>query len=145
MRPFLSGCLTAATSIGRDGGELKASDFVKEWYKDEACSQPVTLEDMARIAPTDTQKFYLKVTYDAGAPTEESTGRTDGNIAGGDDHIVTAVNSDTKNYKDKEYGVYTVYVVDGQLTITKRLMSSTHILNRSTQIRVLFSKFRSMR
>lgn len=115
-------------TIGRDGGELKASDFVKEWYKDEACSQPVTLEDMARIAPTDTQKFYLKVTYDAGAPTEESTGRTDGNIAGGDDHIVTAVNSDTKNYKDKEYGVYTVYVVDGQLTITKKIDEQyTHI------------------
>ncbi|WP_411336574.1 SpaA isopeptide-forming pilin-related protein [Ruminococcus gauvreauii] len=115
-------------TIGRDGGELKASDFVKEWYKDEACSQPVTLEDLARIAPTDTQKFYLKVTYDAGAPTEESTGRTDGNIAGGDDHIVTAVNSDTKNYKDKEYGVYTVYVVDGQLTITKKIDEQyTHI------------------
>jgi hypothetical protein len=100
---------------------LSASDFTKTWYRDEACSQPITAEEMGRIAPEDTQKFYLKVTYDAGAPTDDSTGRTDGHIAGGDDHIVTAVNSDTQNYKDKEYGVYTIYVVDGQLTITKKI------------------------
>ena len=108
-------------TMGRDGSELSASDFTKTWYRDEACSQPITAEEMGSIAPEDTQKFYLKVTYDAGAPTDDSTGRTDGHIAGGDDHIVTAVNSDTQNYKDKEYGVYTIYVVDGQLTITKKI------------------------
>lgn len=105
-------------------------DLTCSWAKDETFGNDelTDLESMAGDHPTeDPTRYYLKVTYNAGEPTETvgkkpgSTANTDGHIAGGETHIVTAINSDTKNYPDKEYGVYTIHIIKGQIQITKKL------------------------
>lgn len=105
-------------------------DLTCSWAKDESfgTDKLTNLESMAEDYPTeDPTRYYLKVTYNAGEPTATvgtkpgSTANTDGNIAGGETHIVTAINSDTKNYPDKEYGVYTIHIIKGQIQITKKL------------------------
>lgn len=99
-------------------------DLTCSWAKDETFGNDklTDLESMAGDHPTeDPTRYYLKVTYNAGEPTLGSTANTDRNIAGGKTHIVTAINSDTKNYPKKEYGVYTIHIIKGQIQITKRL------------------------
>lgn len=105
-------------------------DLTCSWAKDETFGNGklTDLESMAGDHPTeDPTRYYLKVTYNAGEPTETvgtklgSTANTDGNIAGGETHIVTAINSDTKNYLNKKYGVYTIHIIKGQIQITKNL------------------------
>lgn len=105
-------------------------DLTCSWAKDETFGNDklTDLESMAEDYPTeDPTRYYLKVTYNAGEPTATvgtklgSTANTGGNIAGGETHIVTAINSDTKNYPDKEYGVYTIHIIKGQIQITKKL------------------------
>lgn len=100
------------------------------WAKDESfgTDKLTNLESMAEDYPTeDPTRYYLKVIYDAGKPTETvgtkpgSTANTDGHIAGGKTHIVTAINSDTTNYPNKDYGVYTIHIIKGQIQITKKL------------------------
>lgn len=92
------------------------SSFTTEWYSDPECTTKVT--DLT--ADTETT-YYLKVSYDAGVPSDGSTVNTGGNIAGDADHIVEAVNE-----KDsaKLYGIYTIKVVSGEIQITKKLESA---------------------
>ena len=95
------------------------SSFTTEWYSDPECTTKVT--DLT--ADTDTT-YYLKVSYDAGVPSDGrdgSTANTGGNIAGGTDHIVEAVN---ENDSAKLYGIYTIKVVSGEIQITKKLESA---------------------
>lgn len=92
------------------------SSFTTEWYSDPECTTKVT--DLT----ADTENtYYLKVSYDAGVPSDGSTANTGGNIAGDADHIVEAVNE-----KDsaKLYGIYTIKVVSGEIQITKKLESA---------------------
>lgn len=105
-------------------------DLTCSWAKDKIFGNGklTDLESMAEDHPTeDPTRYYLKVTYNAGEPTETvgkklgSTANTNGNIAGGETHIVTAINSDTTNYSNKEYGVYTIHIIKGQIQITKKL------------------------
>ena len=105
-------------------------DLTCSWAKDETFGNDelTDLESMAGDHPTeDPTRYYLKVTYNAGEPTETvdkkpgSTANTDGHIAGGETHIVTAINSDTTNYPNKDYGVYTIHIIKGQIQITKKL------------------------
>lgn len=105
-------------------------DLTCSWAKDESfgTDKLTNLESMAEDYPTeDPTRYYLKVIYDAGKPTETvgtkpgSTANTDGHIAGGKTHIVTAINSDTTNYPNKDYGVYTIHIIKGQIQITKKL------------------------
>lgn len=99
-------------------------DLTCSWAKDKTFGNDklTDLESMAGDHPTeDPTRYYLKVTYNAGEPTLGSTANTDRNIAGGETHIVTAINSDTENYPDKEYGVYTIHIIKGQIQITKKL------------------------
>ena len=105
-------------------------DLTCSWAKDETFENDklTDLKNMAKAHPTeDPTRYYLKVTYNAGEPTETvdkkpgSTANTDGHIAGGETHTVTAINSDTKNYPSKEYGVYTIHIIKGQIQITKKL------------------------
>lgn len=105
-------------------------DLTCSWAKDESfgTDELTNLESMAEDYPTeDPTRYYLKVTYNAGEPTETvdkkpgSTANTDGHIAGGETHIVTAINSDTTNYPNKDYGVYTIHIIKGQIQITKKL------------------------
>lgn len=105
-------------------------DLTCSWAKDEkfGTDKLTNLKSMAEDKPTeDPTRYYLKVTYNAGEPTETvdkkpgSTANTDGHIAGGKTHIVTAINSDTKKYPNKKYGVYTIHIIKGQIQITKKL------------------------
>ena len=95
------------------------SSFTTEWYSDPECTTKVT--DLT--ADTETT-YYLKVSYDAGVPSDGrdgSTANTGGNIAGGTGHIVEAVN---ENDSAKLYGIYTIKVVSGEIQITKKLESA---------------------
>lgn len=95
------------------------SSFTTEWYSDPECTTKVT--DLT--ADTETT-YYLKVSYDAGVPSDGrdgSTANTGGNIAGDTDHIVEAVN---ENDSAKLYGIYTIKVVSGEIQITKKLESA---------------------
>ena len=95
------------------------SSFTTEWYSDPECTTKVT--DLT--ADTETT-YYLKVSYDAGVPSDGrdgSTANTGGNIAGGTDHIVEAVN---ENDSAKLYSIYTIKVVSGEIQITKKLESA---------------------
>ena len=74
--------------------------------------------DSNAISSTENGTYYLKVTYNAGEPTTGSTTNTGGNIAGGDDRIVEAIN-ETDN--TKAYGIYTINVISGKIKLTKKL------------------------
>lgn len=92
------------------------NSFTTEWYSDPN-------DDTSKVTnlTADKDKYYLKVRYNAGAPTTDSTENTNDNIAGGEDHIVEAVNEKDST---KPYGIYTIKVVSGEIQITKELKSS---------------------
>ena len=92
------------------------SSFTTKWYSNPECTTEVT----NLTADTDTT-YYLKVSYNAGAPSTKSNTNTNGNIAGGTDHIVEAVN---ENDSAKLYGIYAIKVVSGEIRITKKLESA---------------------
>lgn len=92
------------------------SSFTTEWYSNPECTTKVT--DFT--ADTDTT-YYLKVSYNAGEPTAKSNENTANNIAGGVNHIVEAVNASDSA---KQYGIYTINVVSGEIQITKKLESA---------------------
>lgn len=96
---------------------ISADSFTIKWYSDPKCTPETEVKDLT--ANTDAT-YYLKVSYDAGAPSDESTKNTNGKIAGGTNHIVDAVNE-----KDsaKPYGVYKIKVISGEIQITKKLES----------------------
>lgn len=74
--------------------------------------------DSNAISSTENGSYHLKVTYNAGKPMTESTTNTNGNIAGGDDWIVEAIN---ENDNTKAYGIYTINVISGEIKLTKKL------------------------
>lgn len=74
--------------------------------------------DSNAISSTENGTYHLKVTYNAGKPTPKSTTNTDGNIAGGDDWIVEAIN---ENDNTQAYGIYTINVISGKIKLTKKL------------------------
>lgn len=96
---------------------ISADSFTIKWYSDPKCTPETEVEDLT----ANTDATYLKVSYDAGAPSDESTKNTNDNIAGGTNHIVDAVNE-----KDsaKPYGVYKIKVISGEIQITKKLESA---------------------
>ena len=98
---------------------VPANSFTTKWYSDPECKTEVT----NLTADTNTT-YYLKVSYNAGEPTDGrdgSTANTSGNIAGDAHHIVEAVN---ENDSAKLYGIYTIKVVSGEIQITKKLESA---------------------
>lgn len=101
-----------------DKYNIPEKSFTIKWYSNPDCTPETEVKDLT--ADTDAT-YYLKVSYDAGAPSDESTKNTDGNIAGGTNHIVDAVNE-----KDSitPYGVYKIKVISGEIQITKKLEST---------------------
>ena len=95
---------------------IPANSFTTEWYSDPECTAGVT----ELTADTNTT-YYLKVSYNAGVPSAESTANTDKKIAGDENHIVEAVN---ESNSEKLYGIYTIKVVSGKIQITKKLESA---------------------
>lgn len=111
-----------------------------KWYTKQECTTPAKDEngneitDLSQLSnadkhPTADKNYYIKVTYDAGVPSAESTQNTtttDGtrqtkHYAGtpqGNSYIESAVN---KENADQKYGVYTVKVISGQIEITKKV------------------------
>lgn len=100
-----------------DKYNISKNDFTIKWYSDPKCTPETEVKDLT--ADTDAT-YYLKVSYNAGKPSDDSTKNTKGNIAGGTNHIVDAVNE-----KDSitPYGVYTIKVISGEIQITKKLES----------------------
>ena len=91
-------------TIGADGQEIKPEDFTLTWYEDEDCTKEIKVEDMA-IPEPDSKQYYLKVTYNSG----KSNGSG----------VLTAHNS--QDDKTREYGVYTIKIITGQIKIIKKL------------------------
>ena len=92
------------------------SSFTTKWYSNPECTTEVT-----NLTVDTNTTYYLKVSYNAGESTPKSNANTDGNIAGGEDHIVEAVN---ESDSAKLYGIYTIKVVSGEIQITKKLESA---------------------
>ena len=93
-------------TIGADGQEIKPEDFTLTWYEDEDCTKEIKVEDMANVVPEpDSKQYYLKVTYNSG----KSNGSG----------VLTAHNS--QDDKTREYGVYTIKIITGQIKIIKKL------------------------
>ena len=68
--------------------------------------------------------YYLTVTYDAGAPTDESNANTTENgevkIAG--DRTTHTVVATSVNDSNRTYGIYNIHVISGTIKITKKLV-----------------------
>lgn len=93
-------------TIGADGQEIKPEDFTLTWYEDEDCTKKIKVEDMAKVVPEpESKQYYLKVTYNSG----KSNGSG----------VLTAHNS--QDDKTREYGVYTINIITGQIQIIKKL------------------------
>ena len=127
------------TTTSYEKSEVNAGKVSVKWYTDAACTTPAKDEngnDVTELSqlsnadkhPTADKNYYIKVTYDAGAPSAESNQNTtkDGipYYAGtqqGTSYIESAVN---KENSDQKYGVYTVKVISGQIQITKKLVKN---------------------
>lgn len=94
---------------------ISADSFTIKWYSNPECTTEIT-DLTADVDAT----YYLKVSYNAGEPSTESTANTNGRIAGDADHIVDAVNEKDPT---KLYGIYTIKVISGKIQITKKLES----------------------
>lgn len=94
---------------------VSKNSFTAKWYSNPECTTEVS-----NLTADENATYYLKVSYDAGKPTIESTTNTNSNIAGDADHIVEAVNEKDST---KLYGIYTIQVISGEIQITKKLES----------------------
>jgi Mg-chelatase subunit ChlD len=93
---------------------VSADNFGFKWYSDADCTTEV---DIATVTTDADTTYYLKVTYNAGSPTNESNSNTttsDGtpHHAGNDNNIVEATNA------------YKVNVISGAIQITKKLQQA---------------------
>lgn len=118
---------------GLDGQKLENVDVSKfnlNWYEDEALTNEITIEEMGRIVPvsiSDEKEFYLHVTYQVEASTEESNlaSTLDGVVytAGDENNIVEAVNTADR---ELNYGIYRTEIKDGCITITKAISKDAY-------------------
>lgn len=111
-------------------GNADSDKIQLKWYKDPECTKPIATDtdgnpvyDLSKLSDTDKQptadtSYYLKVTYNAGAPSNESKENTDNNVAGGEDNIQEAINTENSNHP---YGIYTIHVISGQIDIIKKV------------------------
>ncbi|OUQ15926.1 hypothetical protein B5E82_14555 [Lachnoclostridium sp. An138] len=124
--------------IGKYG--VTENSFTWGWYDNEDCTgTPLTTDQLVSQNPEADTTYYLKVTYNAGDPSDASNTNTTlggtiyhaGVADGAGNYIVEAVNDgleagSTQNdtftdYEDKHYGVYKINVISGEITITKKL------------------------
>lgn len=118
-------------TMGADGQSFNENDFTLTWYEDEACTKEIKVKDMAKVVPEPASKqYYLKVTYNVGQPSNESNANTTKKNENGQDvtyisgksddlGVLTAHNS--QDDKTREYGVYTIKIITGQIQIIKKL------------------------
>lgn len=100
-------------------GKADIGNIQLKWYKDPECTEPVATDtDGNPVYDLSQLKYYLKVTYDAGAPSKQSKENTGNNVAGGEDNIQEAINTKNSNHP---YGIYTIHVISGQIDIIKKV------------------------
>lgn len=117
-----------AKNTGKYG--VATDSFSVNWYTAEALEKKfdasTRIEDLKVIGTkveNDTT-YYLTVTYDAGAPTDESNANTTENgevkIAG--DRTTHTVVATSVNDSNRTYGIYNIHVISGTIKITKKLV-----------------------
>lgn len=125
--------LVNSNYIGKYGIEL--NNFTIERSTSNDFENENKVERFDGLKPEQTTKYYVRVSYNAGAPSNESNENTtlDNNVyhAGDENNIVYAKNdckvhegdqvTNNEEYKDKQYGVYDVDVKSGTLTIVKKV------------------------
>ena len=115
-------------TIGADGNPIEANDFILKWYKDADCTEEITPgeEYMEDEAPELSEKnYYLKVTYNK---MQQATDKSDANTKIGDEvknNNVPLMAHNSEDSKTREYGVYKITVVPGQIEIEKKLLSDS--------------------
>lgn len=115
-------------TIGADGNPIEANDFILKWYKDADCTEEITPgeEYMEDEAPEPSEKnYYLKVTYNK---MQQATDKSDANTKIGDEvknNNVPLMAHNSEDSKTREYGVYKITVVPGQIEIEKKLLSDS--------------------
>lgn len=115
-------------TIGADGNPIEANDFTLKWYTDASCTDDKEITPGEEYMENETpelsgKNYYLKVTYNKmQQPTDESNANTkiEGQIKKNNVPL-TAHNSEDS--KTREYGVYKITVVPGQIEIEKTLLS----------------------
>lgn len=118
-----------------ENGTLSETDFKNlidnkrltlEWFTKSDLTTSITPDEMKKITPDDTTSYYLKVTYKTNEPTSESKANTTKDsityISGGGTHSTVAVN---KNDDTKNYGIYKINVIKGEIKLTKQLATSS--------------------
>lgn len=117
-------------------GNADSDKIQLKWYKDPECTKPIATDtdgnpvyDLSKLSDTDKQptadtSYYLKVTYNAGAPSKKSKENTDNNVAGGEDNIQEAINTENSNHP---YGIYTIHVISGQIDIIKKVEEKSSV------------------
>ncbi len=96
---------------------IKDGRITIQWYTDKACTQSTTVDAMSKATPDSETKYYLKVTYQANNPTNESNANT----TEGNKTYITG-NDDDNGKDDKTVtvtGVYTVKIISGAIDINK--------------------------
>lgn len=111
-------------------GTISASDakdhITLQWFKKDkdGTRTNISKENMA-TTPDDDTEYYLEVTYN---PNETSTDESKANTTTGDgkQHVVgdaeKAYNPDNSN---NPYGIYKIYVIKGQIQITKNVTETS--------------------
>ncbi len=96
---------------------VSEDDFHITWY-DESGNEI----DMSALDAETGGNYHLKVTYDAGTPTTESTANTDDHVAGDrTTHLVPATKKKADGTDERDYGIYTIHVISGEIKLTKEL------------------------
>ena len=122
---FMGG--TTSYENGTIGGD-DLKNITLTWYKDPGCQERTTLVEMAQNHPDSVVQYYVKVTYNTGIPSEESTTNTknkiDGSLAEDGNYYLEAVNKETgEDNKPLPYGIYKVNVISGTIKICKKVSS----------------------
>ena len=126
-REILDELFKASDVTSYEKGEVGKADIGNiqlKWYKDPECKEPVATDTDGNPVyeqPTADTKYYLKVTYNAGAPSEQSKKNTDNNVAGGEDNIQEAINN------NNPYGIYKIHVISGKIDIIKKVKEKSSV------------------
>ena len=100
--------------------DVSEDDFHITWY-DESGNKI----DMSSLDAETGGTYHLKVTYDAGAPTTESITNTDNYVAGDrTTHLVPATKKKADGTDERDYGIYTIHVISGEIKLTKELKTA---------------------
>lgn len=118
-----------AKNTGKYG--VTTDSFSVNWYTAEALEKKfdasTKIESLGVIGTkveNDTT-YYLTVTYDAGAPTDESNANTtleNGEVKIAGDRTTHTVVATSVKDSNRTYGIYNIHVISGTIKITKKLV-----------------------